>query len=120
MVIGHVPQGLRQVPLGHIVVGIVVGIAIGRGLAAAGAVGVYVLQVPGHLAHPPLLNVAHGGVDGVVGGVGLGRRGQQDGGLCQRQPPLRQAQLSGGVHAGLGNGHGLGISQTHILGGHDQ
>ena len=64
---------------GHIVVGVVVGVFVGRGLAAAGAVGVDVLQVPGHLTHPAPADVVHGGDDGVVGGVGLGSRGQQKG-----------------------------------------
>ena len=62
-----------QVLLADIVVRIVVRIAVGWGLGAACAVGVDVLQVPRPLTDAAVLNVAHGGNDGVVRGVRLGR-----------------------------------------------
>lgn len=73
VVIVRVLERVGQVLLADIVVRIVVRIAVGWGLGAACAVGVDVLQVPRHLTDAAVLNVAHGGNDGVVRGVRLGR-----------------------------------------------
>ena len=97
--------------------GVGVGVEIPLLPLLAGGVGVDVLQLPGDGAGPAPLHVLPGRADGVDDGVGLGRSSQQDGRLGQGQLGLREPQLHGRVHAGLDDGHRLGIGQPHVLAG---
>ena len=66
-----------------------------------------------------LLHIGQRRIDGVVGRVGLGRRGQIDGGLSQWDAPFRPTDLGHGVESGIGQQQGVGIGQTDIFGGTD-
>ena len=96
------------------------GIAVGLRFLRAGAVRVDILQMARDAAHGAVLDILHGGNDGVVAGVGFRRGGQQDGRLCQGEPCLRQAQLHRRIHAGFRHHNGLRISKADILTGNDQ
>ncbi len=76
-----------------------------------------VLQLPGNRPGLAGAHVRQGRLHRGGDGIGLGRRGQEDGRLGQGELGLRQAQLQGAVAAGLHNGGRLGIGQPHILAG---
>ena len=76
-----------------------------------------ILELPWDVPRQSCLHVGHSRVNGHAGRVGLGSGCQKDGRLGQRQPCLRQPQLKGAVHAGLYDGHRLGIGQADVLTG---
>ena len=82
-----------------------------------GSVEVLVLQAAGKVAHLSGADICHRAVDCHVGGVGLGCGCHGDHRLCQRDACLGQSQLKGAVHAGLYDGHRLGIGQADVLTG---
>src|SRR5699024_9617369 len=84
---------VRQVLLPPPVAGEVVRVFIALLALKARAVGVYVLQLARIGPGLARAHVRHGGVDAHHHAVRLGGGGQQYGGLRQRQPRLRQAQL---------------------------
>ena len=117
LIVAGVHQVVGQILLFHPAVGIVVGIAVALLPLKARAVGVDVLQLPGEAPSPPGAHIGDRPVDGHTGCVGLGRGSQHNAGLRQRKPRLRQPQLQRRVHAGLDDGHRLGIGKADVLAG---
>ena len=83
------------------------------------AVEVLVLELARDRAGAARLHVGDGGVDGVVGAVGLGAGGHKDDGIRQRETGFGQAHHVGGVHRCLDDGDDLRVCEAHILTGAD-
>ena len=117
MVVLRAHEVVRQVLLPHPVAGEVVRVFIALLALEARAVGVYVLQLARIGPGLARAHVRHGGVDAHHHAVRLGGGGQQYGGLRQRQPRLRQAQLQRAVHAGLDDAGRLRVGEADVLAG---
>ena len=68
-IIADVPDGVGEILLLHIVVGVVVGLEIALGPLHGMGVGMHVLQVPGHIPGAPGGHVGHGLFNAHTAGV---------------------------------------------------
>ena len=63
-----------------------------------------------------LLHVLKGCVDGEIGGVALGTRGEIDGGFCQWYASFGHTDFRHGIETGVGKKKGVGIGESDVLG----
>ena len=95
-----------EVLLLHVVVGVLVGVLVALEQGA--------LEVDGDIHASARLHVCHGGMECVVGRVGLGGGSQQHGGVDQGDLGLGHTQFPRGLTAGADDGGGLGVGLPQL------